>query len=134
MAEPPSQEGDVPKPSTSTTSANMDLCYGQSLDELQTHGTHGGRNAMRLLQARDNHLITSRTAEPEAPHRPEDLYTMLPEPLRSLHGMALYITDNQRSGTAKGVHRRLKSVVMVATAENLLPDLTKIPKVNPKGG
>jgi hypothetical protein len=59
---------------------------------------------------------------------------MLPEPLRSLHGMALYITDNQRSGTAKGVHRRLKSVVIVATAENLLPDPTKIPKVNPKGG
>jgi hypothetical protein len=133
MAEPPSQEGDLPQPSTPTTTANMDLCYGQSPDELQTHGTPAGRNAMRLLQARDDYSITSRTAEPEAPYRPEDLYTMLPDPLRSLHGMPMYTTDRQRSGDVEGIHRRTKSVVMVATAENLLPDPTKIPKVNQKG-
>jgi hypothetical protein len=65
------------------------------LTSTQTHGTPGGRNAMQLLQARDDRFITSRTAEPEALYRPEDLCTMLPDSLRSVHGTAMYETDNK---------------------------------------
>ena len=75
MAEPPSQDDQAEQPSTFTDPTNMDLCIGKSSDESQTHGTPNGRNAAQLLQARDDHSATNRSAEPTSKNDDTELHS-----------------------------------------------------------
>jgi hypothetical protein len=120
MAEPPSQESEVPPPSTftpPTIPTNLRIHFA-------TADRYGNDNASRLLQARQDLPIIHKDvpAEAQARYLPEHLYKMLPTSLHAFCGRAMYEVTSLNTETQKTGNNRTASLVAVAIEPKHLPE------------
>jgi hypothetical protein len=116
MADPPvtQEAGQLPE-KQSNVSAKLSICFGRHPDTKEIYCTTQGANSRRLLQARQEHsLNVVHRPQPEHPHRPQDLFDIMPLPTRRLNMSSTYFLNKSKT---KRIH-----VSVVTTSEfRLLP-------------
>lgn len=112
----------VPLPPSASYSPARTICLGALPNDFERDGTPEGRNAARLAQARQDHPTTLDDFDeprPQAPHRPEDLYTILPQPKRTLFGQDMYHLNMNSKAATSGTKRIATWVIVAQDAKTL---------------
>lgn len=123
----------APLPPSASYSPARTICLGALPNDFERDGTPEGRNAARIAQARQDHPITLRNVDeprPQAPHRPEDLYTVLPQPKRTLFGQDMYHLKLGSTSATSGTKRIATWVIVAQDAETLSSTMAQINRVN----